>query len=330
MKVLVTGGSGAMGGYVLRGLLEAGNSVACFSRSRPFVEGVEFVAGDVMDFLRLRSACRGFDAIVHLAVARYGKVETDYLMSVNVVGTINVLEAALHEGVPKVVYASSNAVLGFTYQKRPMIPLYFPIDEAHPCAPQDAYGLSKLLCETTCKSYSDAYGIKTICLRINTNWFLDREGAETALRSRWLQGMTVEELWRTRYLHAIEASDSVADWPVPGPPCPWKNLWCVTDARDGAEAFRLALENEKIEHEVFLINGSDTCSTLPSCALIERFYPGVPVRAPLAGFASLVSHQKATQMLGYTPRYSWRRSDFETWARHNSQTFKATGASSEF
>lgn len=139
----------------------------------------------------------------------------------------------------------------------------------------------------------------------------------------------IEELWRTRYLHAIEASELAAEWPVPGPPCPWKNFWCVTDARDGAEAFRLALENEKIDHEVFLINGSETCSTWRSCDLIERFYPGVPVRFPLKGFASLVSHQKATNMLGYTPRYPWRRSDFETWAHNNFKSLKGTGALGE-
>jgi nucleoside-diphosphate-sugar epimerase len=218
MRILVTGGSGVMGGYILRALLRAGHAVTCFSRSLPQVEGVEFAQGDVTDVPRLRSVCREKDAIVHLAVARYGKVETDYVMSVNLVGTINVLEAAVGEGVPKVVYASSNAVLGFTYRKRPMVPKYFPVDEVHPCEPQDAYGLSKLLCETACKSYTDGYGIKTICLRLNTNWCLDREGTEIAVRTGSIKGITVEELWRTRYLHSIEASELVGDWPVPGPP----------------------------------------------------------------------------------------------------------------
>ena len=132
-------------------------------------------------------------------------------MTVNVVGTINVLEAALGEGVPKVVYASSNAVFGFTYQQRPMAPKYFPVDEEHPCEPQDAYGLSKLLCETTCKSYTDGYGIQTVCLRLNTNWCLDREGADIAVGTGSIKGMTVEELWRTRYLHSIEATDQIRE-----------------------------------------------------------------------------------------------------------------------
>jgi hypothetical protein len=79
----------------------------------------------------------------------------------------------------------------------------------------------------------------------------------------------------------IEASYDEAAWPVPGPPNPRQTLWCVTDERDGAEPFRLALENDGIAHEVFLINGSDTCSKVKSRALIERFYPNLPTREPL-------------------------------------------------
>ena len=71
---------------------------------------------------------------MHLAVARYGKVETDYLMTVNVVGTINVLEAAVREGVPKVLYAFSNAVLGFTYQSGRWRPNTFPLTRSIPAS----------------------------------------------------------------------------------------------------------------------------------------------------------------------------------------------------
>ena len=325
MRVLITGGSGAMGGYISRNLLGAGYAVASYGRNSPLVEGVEFVQGDVMDLVRLRSACRGCDAIVHLAVVGLGRVEPEQVMSLNVMGTVHVLEAALREGVGKVVFASSNAVLGFTYQKRPMVPQYLPIDEEQPCEPQDLYGLSKLMGEIACKGYSDAHGLKTICLRINTNWYVDRAGAEIAVRSGWSKGMTVEELWTTRYLRAIGASEGDQNWPVPGPPCPWKNLWAVTDARDGAEAFRLALENNDLVHEVFMINGDDTCSTNETRALIARHYREVPLRQPLDGFSSLWSHQKATRLLGYRPRYSWRNSDFEVWARKRLESLAAAG-----
>ena len=100
---------------------------------------------------------------------------------------------------------------------------------------------------------------------------------------------------------------------MPGPPSPRNNLWAVTEARDAAQAFRLAVENNNLKHEVFFINGDDTCSLVETRTLIERHYPGVPVKAPLEGHASLVSHEKATRLLRYRPRYTWRESDFQQW-----------------
>jgi nucleoside-diphosphate-sugar epimerase len=313
MRILVTGGSGTIGPYVLRDLLQAGHSVRCYGRTTaPPVEGVAFHTGDILDLETLDRACMGIDAIVHLAAVPGPRRATpERLIQVNVVGTVCVLEAALRNKIRKVVFASSGAATGFTFSTTKITPKYFPVDEEHPCEPQDEYGLSKLLAELACKRYSDAYGMQTLCLRINNNWYLDREGAELAVRAGWAKGLTVEELWTVRYRRSIEHAEE--DWPVPGPPSPRNNLWAVTDARDAATAFRLAAENDRLRHEVFFINGEDTCSTVPTRELIARHYPDAPLREPLEGFASLVSHAKATRLLNYRPRYSWRRSDFQSW-----------------
>jgi UDP-glucose 4-epimerase len=313
VKVFVTGGGGTIGSYVLRELLRFGHAVTCYCRaSTPLVEGAAFVAGDIMDLDGLASACEGFDAVVHLAAVPGPRRATpERLMAINVMGTVHVLEAAVHNGIRKVVFASSGAAAGFTFPTRKMTPRYFPLDEDHPAEPQDEYGLSKLLGEITCKRYSDAFGIRTICLRINNNWYLDREGAALAVRSGWAKGFSVEELWTVRYRRTIE--DTEGEWPVPGPPSPRNNLWAVTDARDAAQAFRLAVENDRMLHEVFFINGDDTCSMVDSRTLAERHYPDVPLKGPLEGHASLVSHEKATRLLGYRPRYTWRQSDFQVW-----------------
>ncbi len=232
-------------------------------------------------------------------------------MNVNVMGTVNMLEAAVAASVPKIVFASSGATTGFSFQARAITPNYLPIDEAHPCSPQDEYGLSKLLGEQTCRRYSDAYGLATICLRINHNWCLDRAGAQVAVQAGWARGFAVEALWQERYLKVIK--DPEGDWPTPGPPRPSNLLWAVTDVRDAVQAFRLALENTSITHEVFHINGDDTCSTTPTPILIERHFPQVPLNERLEGHASLVSHAKATQLLGYHPQHTWRNSDFSRW-----------------
>ena len=324
MKILVTGGSGTIGGYVLRALLKSGHSVTSFSRTAPRVEGAGFIRGDIMAPESLAAACQEQDAVVHLvAVPGPGRATPAQLLDVNVIGTVHVLEAAVQADVGKVVFASSGAATGFSFQKQEFLPRYLPLDEEHPCEPQDEYGLSKLLAELTCKRYSDAFGIQTICLRINNNWYLERASAELAVRSGWAQQFTVEELWSNRYVKTIEDPDG--SWPTPGPPAPRKLLWAFTDARDAAQAFRLAVENDSIRHEIFLINGEDTCSREQTPAIVDQLQrsvwvreagqapPEIPVKAPLAGHASLWSHAKAKRLLGYRPRYSWRESDFQSW-----------------
>ena len=73
------------------------------------------------------------------------------------------------------------------------------------------------------------------------------------------------------------------------------------------------MDNEEIDHEVFQINADDTCSTVETRELISRHYPNVLLKSRLEGYASLISHEKATRMLGYQPQHSWRVSDFKKW-----------------
>ena len=313
MKILVTGGSGLIGSYVLRSLKNSDHITSSYSRNKPLVEGVEFIKGDIMDADRLRDALSGQDAVIHLAaVPGPGRASPTRMIEINVVGTTHVLEGAVRSNVNKVVFASSGAATGFSFQTHEITPCYFPIDEEHPSHPQDEYGLSKLLAEITCKRYSDCYGLETICLRINNNWYLKRHEAEVATQSGWAKGLTVEELWNSRYRKTIEDNPSM-DWPVPGPPPPRKILWAFTDARDAAEAFRLAAESRDISHEVFLINGFDTCAKMTTPNLLNYYYPNVPLKTSFEGHASLWSHEKATQMLDYRPQYTWRQSDFSDW-----------------
>lgn len=72
--------------------------------------------------------------------------------------------------------------------------------------------------------------------------------------------------------------------PVPGPLVPHKVLWAFTDVRDAAQAFRLAVENDQIVHEVFLIHGDDTCSLVETGQLIGRYFPSVQLKK-IAGWS---------------------------------------------
>lgn len=321
MNIFVTGASGTLGGYILRELLAAGHTATNYDLAAPAVQGVKFVEGDISNVEAMTKAMPGHDAIIHMAaVPGPGRATPAQMMQVNLVGTVSVLEAARAAKINKFVLASSGAATGYTFPKHDISPKYFPIDEDHPCEPHDEYGLSKLLAEVACKSYSDAFGIKTICLRINNNWYLNREEAAIAMNCSWAkkQGITVDELWDIRYRKTID--DPEGTYPVPGPPPPKNVLWAVTDARDAAQAFRLSVENDdpNLLHEVFFILGFDTCSRVPTSELIAKHYPDVPLKTTFKGYDSLWSHAKAERMLGYKPKYTWRDSDFAKWLEEKS------------
>ncbi len=313
MRILVTGGTGTLGGYVLRELLGAGHEVSELSRTAPEIEGVKSFAGDIGRPEDLREAFAGQEAVIHMAaVPGPGRQSAERLMQVNLVGTVNALEAAVGAGVGRFVFTSSGAAMGYAFQRRPLTPQYLPLDEDHPCRPHDDYGLSKLLGELACRRYTDAFGLQTLCLRVHANWYVDRPGAEAACGQGWAKDLTVEELWAKRYLKTLDAAEG--DWPVPGPPAPHKLLWAFTDARDAARALRLAAECESLAHEVFIISGFDTCSREETSRLVERRFPEVPLSRPLSGFETLWSHAKAKRLLGYEPRHTWRDSDFQCWS----------------
>jgi nucleoside-diphosphate-sugar epimerase len=270
---------------------------------------VAHVPASLDDSASLAGAFAGAEAVVHLAaVTSPFRAPAEELLAVNVAGTWRVLEAAVAAGVRRLVFASSGAATGFSFPAADKTPRYLPLDEQHPCEPDDTYGVSKLVAEELCARWSRAHGLAAVSLRINNNWYVDGRGAEAALRGRWGRAFTLEQLW-SRYRLQLEQPERPRS--ADTPPLPRDLLWAVTDARDMATAFRLALERDATG--VFHVNGSDTCSLEPTAELVARHYPDVPLRAPLPGCATLVSHTSATAVLGYDPRHTWRESDFADW-----------------
>jgi nucleoside-diphosphate-sugar epimerase len=311
MKIALTGASGAIASYVLRELLACNHELVGVGRHPPAIADIEFRQASIMDAQSLERAFHGVDAIVHLAaITSPYRASATNVIDVNVTGTVRVLEGAVKAGASHVVVASSGAATGFSFPASDRSPAYLPLDEEHPCEPDDSYGLSKLLGELACARWTRAHGIRTICLRINSCWYVDRPGAALAVRGGWANGLTVEDLW-ARY--RLQLEEPLRPRSATAPPLPRDLLWAVTDARDAAQAFRLAIENETIGHEVFLINGFDTCSLVESEVLVAEHLPGVPLRRRLPGYSTLWSYEKATTRLGYDPQHSWRKSDFAGW-----------------
>ena len=309
MRVALTGASGSIASYVVRELLAHGHEPVSAGRTPPARVEMTHVPASLDDSASLARAFAGAEAVVHLAaVTSPFRAPAEELMEVNVAGTWRVLEAAVAAGARRLVFASSGAATGFSFPVTDRTPRYLPLDEEHPCEPDDTYGASKLVGEELCARWTRAHGLATVSLRINHNWYVDRPGAEAALRGRWGKAFTLEQLW-SRYRLQLEQPERPRS--ADTPPLPRDLLWAVTDARDMATAVRLALERDAIG--VFQINGFDTCSFEPSAELVARHYPDVPLRAPLPGHATLVSYAKATAELGWEPRHTWRESDFAAW-----------------
>ena len=276
MKVLVTGGSGLVGKYVVAELAAHGHAVSVLDLKPP-AERVPFVKADVLDLDAVMKAIEGFDAVVHMAGIPHPLNDpAEKVFTVNVNGTFNVLEAAARQGIRKVVFTSSESTLGFAFMKNSIAPVYIPIDEKHPLRPQDPYGLSKLLCEEMCRSYSSRYDIRTVCLR--EPWIWVPEGNE-------------RELYRKLVREYHE----------------WKNnLWGFVHVGDAAAAHRLAVEKDLDSlHEVFFITARENWTGIDSRILLGKFYPGVKnIAENFTGAASLFSCEKARRMLGYEPGHT--------------------------
>ena len=167
MKVLVTGGAGFIGSTLVKLLLEESYEVVVLDNfssglkeNLAGLSNVKLIEGDIRNRDAVGEALEGARVVFHTAahLAQVRSLENPLLDSdVNVLGTLQLLEAARREGVKKIVYSSSTAVYGEATR--------LPIDEDHPLNPESPYGVSKLAAEKHCISYSRIYDIDAICLR---------------------------------------------------------------------------------------------------------------------------------------------------------------------
>jgi UDP-glucose 4-epimerase len=276
MKVLVTGGSGYVGQTVVAEIAR-GHEVTVLDVKRPADRRLRFIECSILDLAAMTRAARGFEAVVHLAAIRHPLSDpAQRVFRVNTMGTYNALEAAARAGAKRFVFCSSDSTLGFVFMLREHLPDYLPIDEEHPLRPQDPYGLSKMLGEEICRAFTSGYGIETICLRPSYVW-------------------SAEIIDEVRAL-----AEGPEHWP--------RLLWTYNDARDVAQAFRLAVERPGLPpHDVFFISADDNGTSRPSRELIREYLPALARFAPkFRGRATLLSNAKAKRVLGYRPQHSWR------------------------
>ncbi len=173
MKILVLGADGFIGSHVADGLAAHGHEVTACALYNSFgvagwLDALEFgnesriqiVSGDVRDPEWLQAAVAGHEVVIHLAALiaiPYSYQAPRSYIETNVIGTMNVMEAARRAGVSRVVHTSTSEVYG-TAQ-------YVPIDEKHPLVGQSPYSASKIGADQVAHSYWSSFGVPVTTVR---------------------------------------------------------------------------------------------------------------------------------------------------------------------
>ena len=163
MKVLLTGGSGLVGKRLAPMLAER-YEVTHFEMRDPGDE-LPWIEGDLLDHEAVGAACEGMGAVMHVAAIHgpnWRKLGDHAMFEINVMGTQNVVDAAVRAGVRRLVFTSSISATG---HGQGVPPAYLPIDEDIPREPADLYGQSKALGEQICRFAIERYGLSVFMLR---------------------------------------------------------------------------------------------------------------------------------------------------------------------
>jgi len=271
MRIVVTGGSGKGGRWVVRDLRERGHEVLNVDLVHDGSPHGLCVLADLTDLGQVHELVAGADAVVHFAAipAPDMRPAGDTFRN-NALSTYNVFSAAVDRGVGRVVWASSETVLGLPFDEPPA---FAPIDETHPPRPESSYALSKLVGEVLADQLARRSGTAFLGLRISNIM----EPPDYARFASWQDDATVRR---------------------------W-NLWSYVDARDVAQAVRLGIESESTGAEVVIVAAADTCMRRDSADLMAEVYHDVPLSDAVDGRQTLLSIDRARDLLGYEPRHSW-------------------------
>lgn len=276
-RVVVTGGSGLLGPYVIQEFLDHGYEVLNVDTKQPSVPLCRTVLADLTDLGQVYGVLAGADSVVHMAAIPVAYSHpNEVTFANNVLSTYNVLEAAAGLGIKKAVIASSESSYGIVFALHPIDPHYVPIDEEHPQLPQDSYGLSKIVNEKTADMFYRKSGLQVVSLRLGN----------VIAPSMYAQFPA--------FIHKAEERDRI--------------LWSYIDTRDAAEVCRLAIETDGLGSVALNVAADDTSMDIPSRDLMAQRYPQVKdFRGSLEGYVTLLSNEKAKRLLGWKPKHAWRQ-----------------------
>lgn len=289
-RIVFTGGSGKAGKHVIQYLVDRGHQVLNLDTKPLPNPKVRTLITDITDSGQVFNALSSYtglhefdpslrpqpiDAVVHFAaIPRIMITPDNEVFRINTMGTYHVIEAAVKLGIRKIVIASSETTYGLVFANEPRNPIHFPLEEDYPVDPMDSYALSKVCNEKTAQAFALRSGFDIYALRIGNVI----EPDEYQLFPKWF----ADPGFRRRI------------------------AWSYIDARDLGQIVDRAIAKDGLGFQIFNAANDETSSNLPTRELIDRFYPGAPLKRDIGEFESLLSNRKTREVLGFRQEHSWR------------------------
>jgi nucleoside-diphosphate-sugar epimerase len=229
-----------------------------------------------IDELKESPGSNKFDALVHFAAIPRILIKSDEeTFRVNVLGTYNVIEAAVKLGIKKIIIASSETTYGVCFANGNMDPEWLPVDESHPTEPMDSYGLSKVINEQTAKSFQLRSGFDIYSLRI---------------------GNVIEPDEYHRFKDFFK-----------NPSQRLRNIFNYIDARDLGQVVNLCLSKDGLGYDVFNVGNNNNSVDIKNKDIIEKYYKNVKIKEKLADYEALFSNKKIKNILGFKEEHNWKK-----------------------
>lgn len=281
MKIIVTGGTGVAGRYVIKALAEAGHEVINVDRIQDESLPSERMTIDLTSIGEVYDAFAQIkpEAVCHLAAQpRAFRFSREQTFVNNTAITYNVFQVSGEMGVKRIINSSSEMAIGWT--THPGHPPVLPINETHRIPSPNAYALGKWVTEVMADSFVVRHPEMAIC------------------------SMRISAVIEPERLHEV-IKNHQKNYPEAGS----GNYWSYIQTEDLGAAYLAAAEGDTTGHEAYLLANDDITIDVPIReALEERFGIGDRLARDHGEFQSVFDNSKLKQDFGWSPQHSWRES----------------------